>query len=283
MRHWRVVVSIWLLLSLLVDGDPLAATVDAQPTPDPFFANAFDAALQGTRPARRSRVVRDDVARSRGAEQGESTDPGRFDIEPEVVEDEIKRTVLALRQPSVAEAKQQTYLQYLATLFGVAGAGAKANRWSDQGTMIADDLARIVDMNPLQATDRARVVGQLSDLLRGIRWERHVDVGQLGEWRERVDRVILMRRLDASQRRVASSDTLTDQAEHELGVMELMSQLLLLPSLPDSRDDDYRGHCRAIIDAARHVRRGSAGELKLRDAARTIRQACDDCHANYRG
>ena len=220
------------------------------------------------------------------------------------IEDEIKSLKLkvdtTVNTPSQFQGggygKARLHFSILAALFGIIAEYDEEDvRWKEDAVLSRDLFAKGAancKVGSQQAFNEAKLrKADLGDLVGGNGIQGQVNDMDFS-WGNVVDRSPLMQRLELSVDEILAPYT-ADQAEfesnidevlHEAELVAAISELLCKDGIEDAGDDFYEGFAKQMRDAAREI--ADAVKLNNQEAASkavgTIRQACSECHENYR-
>ncbi len=229
-------------------------------------------------------------------------------IEPEVIEDEVKSLVPAIRasvsSPNAFKSggyrDARDNYSLLAVLFGVIAQYDDESRvrWQDEAAGMRELLAR-TGFNCKAASDGTFLEAQMraDDLAMLLRGERP-DLNEAatvpeGGWPDVADRPPLMKRMEAAQRgrldqwTANSAEFSRNSADilHEAQLLLLLCEIIKDESYEYADDDLYREYveglsavCRELLAATREERFDDA-----QSAVSRINRQCDDCHSDFRG
>lgn len=217
----------------------------------------------------------------------------------ETLETEIKAAGAALaaavRSPTEFRARgfqaARDELTMLAVCFGAIGRQGGASRWREQAVaaelyfLAAADACRQPTPAALRVAQEADA--RLRELLRGDPIELAAAAAPAADF------AALMRRLQrAHQDRLApwtaseaSFARQREAAAHEAEIIQLLAQVVAGPDYDVAADWDYQDRARALGAAGAAVRQAASGDSiqALQSVVSQLGQACDRCHADYRG
>lgn len=267
---------------------------------DLFFPDAL--ARVGSQPTRRTSALASGGAAPAAPTTRRETRPptGQFDAaSAETLETEIKAAGAALaaavRSPAEFRARgfqaARDELTMLAVCFNAIGRHGGGARWREQAGaaelyfLAAADACRQPTPAALQTAREADA--RLRDLLRGEPMEL------VAAEAPPADFAALMRRLErAHQDRLApwtaSEATFARQREavaHEAEIVRLLARTVAGHEYDHAADPDYQDHARALGAAGGAARQAASSESfqAAQAAVSQLGQACDRCHAAYRG
>jgi hypothetical protein len=184
----------------------------------------------------------------------------------------------------------------LAVAFGVIAAYDGDVRWKKDAATARDLFAHAgstcaVGSDQAYAEAKARLA-DLAAMLDGNAPAGRPDRAADFRWSQTAGRPALMVRLeqtrDAMRPAIASPADFgrkRDALRHAVEIVAVIGEVIQQPDFADHDDDTYRGHSRAMRDAAIEAR--AACERDDYEAARAavgrIEKACADCHGEYRG
>ncbi len=222
-------------------------------------------------------------------------------VEAAVLEDEVKAYARLLAAPlknAVAFNRQhdevRRHYAYLATLFSVIAQFDGEIRWKDTAASLSAALARTAT-NCKAASDGAlrdakSRLHELQDLIGGGAVDvPPAEADEMGT----LDRPSLMTRLetsidgrlDAWTAREADFNRQRDTLRHEAQIVSLLARIITDAELDFADDETYQKHAAQLQAQARElVEAARQGDFpKAQSATNGVRQACDACHADFRG
>ena len=187
----------------------------------------------------------------------------------------------------------------ISVVFGLMGAYDKPNdirsSWRTAAAGLRDQFARVashVDRDGGKAYAEARMrAEELAALILGETITAEPDEEQQFQWSRLCDRSVLMRRLEAADRRLtqgtAAEAAFRDEPErllHEAEIIAAFAELIVREAFPDWDDDTYRGYAATMQQEALTLRKAvqQADYETAGRAAKAITQSCSTCHDGYR-
>lgn len=277
---------------------------------DPFFEDAFSAALQGERPANLGKSGGKAVAGSSGtpsSDEPETSDNAGSGwaaiISATVLENEIKA------QKLLADANVTTPSDFAgngyknarrdfsvtAMIFGIIAEYDGEVRWTKEAPTGRDLFARTAanaKVGTIGVYNEAKLRKQdLGDLISGQSFELR-DAAPTAKWGELINRNPLMQRLEPGRDEkikpwTASASEFSgnlDQLAHEGQIFAAIGVVLQKEGLEDADDTEYRAFAQMLVTGGQEL--AAACKEKNYDAAskatNLIVNSCEKCHEVYR-
>jgi hypothetical protein len=227
-------------------------------------------------------------------------------ISAETLADEVKNypplLAAAIQTPSQFKGNgarsARRYFSTLAAVFEIIAEHDGDVRWKDQAAAARQLFARAgfnAKSDNENVFNEARLrADDLTALVRGERIAAPPDIEPQPNFNEQIsNRPPLMWRLErAQQDRLAEWTANTAEfnknlprVKHEAEIAAALAQVIQHKSYTDAENESYIEYAKAVQNAALGIR--EAAEKKdaaaAGNAARSMKQACDNCHADYRG
>jgi hypothetical protein len=318
MSAYRFAATAYLVLLLCVPAAWIAAQTRAkgpirraQPPKfskvDPFFADAFAAALQGERPADLGQAGAKPPSVNSGAPSTAGNDNAGSGwaaiISATVLEDEIKA------QKLLADANVTTPSDFAgngyknarrdfsvaAMVFGIIAEYDGDVRWKKEAPTGRDLFARTAANAKVGTTgvyNEAKLRKQeLADLINGQSFDLR-DADPKARWGELINRVPLMQRLEPGRDEKIKPWTASesefednlDKLSHEGQIFAAIGEVLQKEGLEDADDDEYKKFAQMLVAGGKEL--AAACKEKKFDAAskatNLIANSCEKCHEAYR-
>jgi len=256
--------------------------------------------LRGVRPTRIEPKNEKGVSTSSSADSQDIS--WHLLIPAAAVEDEIKSIYFAIGKPlarvgafkSGGYQKVEQQFAWVATMFGILAEHSQAERWKE----VAADArrhfstaSRGAKAASLQAFKNSN--NRYEDLGRLIRGEKvDFDLSSSSLWSERVDRPLLMQRLEQSYEQRLKRWS-ANQAEfeknrssliHEAQILAALAEIIQQPAYEFYDDDDYLSHCSQLKRHAQQVAAGSqeSNLEKVQKHLGELSKTCSRCHEGYK-
>jgi hypothetical protein len=305
---------LWGITSWSFAQKPKAVVKRAQPPKfeksDPFFANAFEGGLSGSRPADLGKAVMAAVGPAVGAtpngSSGGSSSVGGWAalISSTVLEDEIKAQKLGAEK-SITTPTDFTSNGYkfarrefsvAAMVFAIIAEYDGEVRFKKEALTLRDNFARTAANAKVGTTgvyNESKVrKTDLENLLSGQGVELRTDVDPKSNWVQICNRTPLMQRLDLSRDEKikawsagkAEFTANLEALEHEAQVFAVIGAVLAKEGMESADDAEY-------VKWAKMLQEGGTGLAKacrdknLDDAGKAvvlITNSCEKCHEGYR-
>ena len=218
------------------------------------------------------------------------------------VEDEIKSIYFAIGKPlarigafkSGGHQKVEQQFAWVATMFGILAEHSQAERWKEVAASAHNHFStasRGAKAASLQAFKNSS--NRYEDLGRMIRGEKvDFDPATSSLWSERVDRPLLMQRLEQSYEQRLKRWS-ANQAEfeknrsaliHEAQILAALAEIIQQPAYEFYDDDDYLSYCSQLKIHAQHVAAGSqeSNLKKVQKHLGELSKTCSRCHEGYK-
>ena len=218
------------------------------------------------------------------------------------VEDEIKSIYFAIGKPlarvgtfkSGGHQKVEQQFAWVATMFGILAEHSQAERWKEVAASACSHFStasRSAKAASLQAFKNSK--NRYEDLGRLIRGEKvDFDPASSSLWSQRVDRPLLMQRLEQSyEQRLKRWSANQAQFEknrssliHEAQILAVLAEIIGQPAYEFYDDDDYLSHCSQLKIHTQQVAAGAqeSNLEKVQKHLGELSKTCSRCHEGYK-